>query len=217
MSSKLLGEWFWADRWTGSSGFLLPMDARGLYREMLTQCWRRGGYLPASPASIRRATGCSEAEWRRCWPKVRKYWTKTGDGKRIYNETQQGVIAKFLAKKKAMSERGKKGAIARWKGTSKAKGKGTSNAQAKQAPKLEQCPPPSPLKGGRGASPMPEGGLPDPRAGRSPSDKAFPVFVPGMGKLTVRYLREDHVEWRSDRNAWLPWPPTVEDLPQVTP
>ena len=40
MKTNLRAEWFWTDRWMGSSAFLLPMEARGLYREMLTP--RRG-------------------------------------------------------------------------------------------------------------------------------------------------------------------------------
>ena len=67
---KLLAEWFWTDRWIGSSGFLLPMEPRGLYREMLTQSWRRGGTLPNNPEAIRRATGCTVEEWDRAWPTV---------------------------------------------------------------------------------------------------------------------------------------------------
>src|SRR3954467_10029089 len=65
---KLLGEWFWTDRWMGSSAFLLPMEPRGVYREMLTQAWRRGARLPNDHETIRRAIGCTDSEWKRCWP-----------------------------------------------------------------------------------------------------------------------------------------------------
>ena len=87
--NKLLAEWFWTDRWTGSSAFMLPLDARGLYREMLTQAWRRAGRLPKDHESIRRAVGCTEKEWRTCWPKIERYWKVDGDY--LVNETQLEV------------------------------------------------------------------------------------------------------------------------------
>lgn len=77
--SKLLAEWFWTDRWIGSSAFLLPIEPRGLYREMLTQAWRRGGSLPNDPIAIQRAVGCTASEWRRCWPQIERYWRIDGD------------------------------------------------------------------------------------------------------------------------------------------
>ena len=57
-----MAEWFWTDRWDGSSAALLPLEARGLYREMLTQAWRREGRLPSSPEAIKRAVRCTDAE-----------------------------------------------------------------------------------------------------------------------------------------------------------
>ena len=42
-----------------TSGFLLPMEARGLYREMLTQAWMRGARLPNDPASSTWATSAA--------------------------------------------------------------------------------------------------------------------------------------------------------------
>lgn len=152
--TKLLAEWFWTDRWMGSRGFLLPMEARGLYREMLTQCWRRGGALPKHPEAIRRATGCTIEEWERCWPLVEPFWVTSPDGETIYNPTQQEVIADTLARKEAKTNRARKAANARW-GKHK---QCTSNANAV----LTQCPPspspslastkqepPKPPKGGR--------------------------------------------------------------------
>ena len=52
---KIRGEWFWVDRWMGSSAFLLPMEPRGLYREMLSQGFVRGAKLPNDEEAIRRA------------------------------------------------------------------------------------------------------------------------------------------------------------------
>jgi uncharacterized protein YdaU (DUF1376 family) len=107
MSNKLPAEWFWTDRWSGSSAFLLPIEARGLYREMLTQAWRRDCRLPADPETIRRAIGCTLPEWNRCWPKIEKYWRRDGDY--FVNDTQVGVWAEANAVRDRAVERARKG------------------------------------------------------------------------------------------------------------
>ena len=89
MTEKLMAEWFWTDRWMGSRAFLLPLEARGLYREMLTQAWRRGGLLPNDPEAIRRATGATKGEWRRAWPLVKPFWRVEGNC--LINDTQREV------------------------------------------------------------------------------------------------------------------------------
>jgi len=88
---KMLGEWFWVDRWVGSRGFLLPLEARGLYREMLSAAWIRGAQLPADPDVIRRATGVSLVEWRRCWPLVKPFWVRRNGV--LINETQAQIYS----------------------------------------------------------------------------------------------------------------------------
>jgi len=107
---KLLAEWFWTDRWIGSSGFLLPMEARGVYREMLTQSWRRGARLPNDHEAIRRAIGATVGEWRRAWPLVKKFWRV--DGESLVNDTQVGVYEEARGRSDRASARGLKGAQA---------------------------------------------------------------------------------------------------------
>lgn len=111
--NKLLAEWFWTDRWIGSSAFLLPMEARGVYREMLTQAWRRGARLPNDHEAIRRATGATVGEWRRSWPLVKKFWIVDGDG--LVNETQQEVYADAQGRAERAVSRARAGAQARHK------------------------------------------------------------------------------------------------------
>lgn len=106
---KLLAEWFWTDRWTGSSAFLLPLEARGLYREMLTQAWRRGGHLPQDPDAIRRAVGCTPGEWRRSWPKIEKYWQVSGEF--LTNKTQLAVIQTAMSIHESAVTRGRQGGL----------------------------------------------------------------------------------------------------------
>lgn len=110
---KLLAEWFWIDRWVGSSAFGLPQEARGVYREMLTQAWRRGAQLPNDPDQIRRMTATTAGEWRRAWPKVKKFWRIDGDT--LVNDTQLEIYAEAKARSERASKRGLSGAQARHK------------------------------------------------------------------------------------------------------
>ncbi len=140
MADKLLAEWFWTDRWMGSSGFLLPMLARGVYREMLTQAWRRGAKLPTDIAAIKRAIGATDVEWAEAWPLVSKYW-RVDETNHFVNDTQLQVYAESKAQAESYSERGVKAAQARWK-------QYPSNAQALPENMPEVCPPspsPSPI------------------------------------------------------------------------
>lgn len=95
----------------GSSAFLLPMEARGVYREMLTQAWRRGARLPNDHEAIQRAIGATRQEWKRCWPKVEKYWRVDGDT--LVCDTQLEVYKEAQGVAIRASERGLRGAQAR--------------------------------------------------------------------------------------------------------
>ncbi len=110
-AEKLLAEWFWIDRWMGSSAFLLPMEARGLYREMLSQAWRRGARLPNNHDEIRRATGASLGEWRRAWPKIEKFWRVSGQF--LINDTQAEVYEDAKARQDRAQARAQAAAQAR--------------------------------------------------------------------------------------------------------
>lgn len=153
--SKLRAEWFWTDRWFGSSAIELAIEPRGLYREMLTRAWPRGARLPNNHEAIRRMTGCTVVEWRRCWPKVEPYWRV--DGESLVNDTQLEIYAEAVKLFEGNSERGKKGANARWHKPEQTSG----NAQASsehmpehepmewhQSPSLE-VPPQKPAGGPR--------------------------------------------------------------------
>lgn len=136
---KLLAEWFWTDRWNGSSGFLLPMEARGVYREMLTQAWRRGAQLPNDHEAIRRAIGATVGEWRRAWPAVKKFWRVDGD--LLVNDTQIEVYADAKGRATRASERGLRAAQAKHKQClSTAQAEPEHSVSSTQAP-LEHNPP----------------------------------------------------------------------------
>ena len=109
-ADKMLAEWFWTDRWMGSSAFLLPIEPRGLYREMLTQAWRRGARLPASHEQVCRAIGATQDEWNRSWPQIERFW-KVVDGY-LVNETQLEIYAEAQARAERAREKGLRGAQA---------------------------------------------------------------------------------------------------------
>lgn len=111
-NGKLQAEWFWGDRWTGSRGFQLPLEARGLYREMLTQAWRRYGFLPKNPRAVRIICGVTPGEWRRAWPLVKPFWRVEGD--KLVNDTQREIYAEAERRATTASTRGSRAARARW-------------------------------------------------------------------------------------------------------
>jgi hypothetical protein len=76
-------ELFRALDWILSSERLIPMEARGLHREMLTQYVLRGE-LWTDQSSVRRVCGCEIEEWERCWPTVSKLWYADEDGEHIH-------------------------------------------------------------------------------------------------------------------------------------
>lgn len=182
-AEKLLAEWFWIDRWVGSSAFGLPMEARGVYREMLTQAWRRGARLPNDHEAIQRIIGATLKEWTRNWPLIERYW-KVEDSY-LVNETQQEVYADSIAKQEKSTVRAQAGAQARWQGKRKQMLKqATSDAQAVPT----QCPP----------SPVSVSGLQSPEPSPSPSPRA-PLALAGT-------LPRDHVQhgWCSNRGKCVP-------------
>lgn len=163
---KMFAEWFWIDRWMGSSAFLLPMEARGLYREMLSQAWRRGAALPNDPDAIRRAVGCSEKEWRRSWPTVAAFWRVDGDA--LVNDTQREIYAEAMRQRDAKAARAAAAAAKRWgrELDAQASPQASPQASAPASPPvvLEECPPisvsrdPVPIRSDlRGAVPVPAG------------------------------------------------------------
>lgn len=89
------------------------MEARGLYREMLTQAWRRGAQLPNDPGTIRRATAASPEEWDRAWRLVAPYW-QDRDGL-LVNPTQVEIFTEAQAQVVRRQTRASQAAVARWR------------------------------------------------------------------------------------------------------
>jgi len=126
---KLRAEWFWVDRWTSSTGGMLPMEARGLYRELLSQAWIRGGKLPFDSEELCLIARCRQSEWKRCWPLVEPHWV-VEDGS-MWNETQLKIIQKGNEIRAFRSKAGSKGGS---KTQANRRAKAKANAQAKSKP-----------------------------------------------------------------------------------
>lgn len=120
MAKKLQGMMWWIDRWMTSSAQGLPLEARGLYREMLDHAWVLGGKLPDDPARIRRMCGADPEEWERSWPLVRAYWRSDGGGW-LRNETLTEVFSSAEELASQRSEMARSAAVARWGGGSQRK------------------------------------------------------------------------------------------------
>src|SRR5689334_14273251 len=138
MKPKLFAEWFWVDRWTGSSAFLLPISAKGLYREMLSQAWLRGGKLPNDPASIQRAVGCTPEEWAANWPLIARYFrAKNGQ---LFNQTQAKIYRQAVRLSSTRSDAGRRGGLRsqslklQAKRQAKLQANGQANSEAKFNP-----------------------------------------------------------------------------------
>ncbi len=142
LPDKLLAEWFWTDRWMGSSAFWLPQEARGVYREMLTQAWRRGACLPNDHEAIRRITATTDAEWQRAWPLIDKYWRV--DGACLVNDTQQEIYQKSLSIQRVRADVGRLGGLST-QAKHRANGKQNIKQTVEQTPQAKFNPPsPSP-------------------------------------------------------------------------
>jgi len=163
--SKLLAEWFWVDRWDGSSAALLPMEARGLYREMLTAAWRRGGSLPNDHEAIQRAIRCTAGEWARSWPKIAPYWRVDDD--RLVNDTQLEIYAEATERQERAHAKAMKAAAASPQVIARARAQAQAHGQARAEPEVS---PPSPS--------------PSPSLTPSPSQVGREVVVPSRPEPT---------------------------------
>lgn len=146
LSRKLSAEWVWTDRWTCSPAGLLPMEPRGLHREMLTAAWNKGGGLPLDPETIQRACRVTRDEWDRCWPVVQPFWHE--DSGHLVNDDQLEVLATAIAYALTKQERAKKAARKRWPAAEAASAPAAAEVVAGDAPCSsiaqavpEQCPP----------------------------------------------------------------------------
>jgi uncharacterized protein YdaU (DUF1376 family) len=106
--------WWWIDRWRRSTAYTdMTAEEQGVYRNLLDECWLRGGVIPDDDFALKKISGDPDA-----WPRVRKKvldrFKKCEGGLR--NETADEVIAKSSSLHQVRSEAGKRGNKARWGG-----------------------------------------------------------------------------------------------------
>lgn len=181
----------------GSRAFLLPLEMRGLYREMLSQAWRRGGRLPNDHEAIRRAVGATEKEWSRAWPKIESFWRVDGDD--LVNDTQLEVYAEAKSRREKESNRGKAGAEARYKhspgdaqadaqATAQASTQGHAQALASDLRSPIQSPTDSEIPPVRAFRKPPTGRTDGVMAGMLPKDHLGHICSPNLSWCVTPYV-----------------------------
>lgn len=80
LKDPLPGELRYTSNWRGSPLQMLPLAARGLYSEMLTQAWAtRARLAQTDEDEIMRLIRATPAEWEGGWPRIRHYWATATD------------------------------------------------------------------------------------------------------------------------------------------
>jgi len=223
----LPGELRYTSNWRGSPLQMLPLGARGLYSEMLTQAWATRGRLEmTSEDEIMRLVRAMPEEWALAWPRIRHYWVAIVDpatgAEVLANRKQLEVYLGALKAREVTLTRNKK-ANAASVAARKAAKEGVKPVAVTPAP-TPAVPEPT-AKPGR-VPPCPECGSMLKRMGRSTSlgGMAFPPrwwcpegrhsFVPNdpriYGKLT-KAAREtiDHELAEYDKQTPLNRPPAA--------
>lgn len=127
-------EWFpfYVDRFMDGTD-LFTNDEVGLYVRLLCKSWNMGA-LPLSEIKLAMIGRTTVPTLRKLWPSVGEKFERSGDG--WINPKMEEVRAEQSAKLAAKSERGSKGAAARWQKEAASNAKraaqanSTSNAQA---------------------------------------------------------------------------------------
>jgi uncharacterized protein YdaU (DUF1376 family) len=104
--------WYWRDWRSSRSVGDLHYVARGLYRELLDECWAKG-FIPDDPAQLARICGCPLSVMKTHWPALASFFVFVKDGmyvnERIENERSDSD--KLRAER---SRNGMAGASKRW-------------------------------------------------------------------------------------------------------
>ena len=141
--AKRLAAWWWIDRWRKSTAYTdMTLAEQGAYRNLLDELWLRGGVLPNDERILAKVCGDPFE-----WPKVRKSvlarFQLTEDGWR--NDTHDEVSRGAGDFRGSQSEKGRKGAQARWHGRANDRVNGSANGLP--------SPSPSPVSVSEGALP----------------------------------------------------------------
>lgn len=100
---------------TSSTVRLMSMEARGVYITLLAMSWLDGA-LPTSVDDLAKLAGCSARKLKKIWPNIANAFTLTDAG--YVNIRLEKEREKQRGLKAESSEKGRKGAEARWHGHS---------------------------------------------------------------------------------------------------
>lgn len=117
----------------------LTTEEHGAYMLLLMTAWRSHGRLPAAPERLARITKLNTKDWAETWKALGRFFQPDGDEivqRRLVRELEAATSSR-----RAASERGKKGAAARY--SSAAQGLPKQQTGAAQA-ELEHASSPSP-------------------------------------------------------------------------
>ena len=103
--------WYWKD-WRLSGAYRrLSGTERGIYRELLDECWAEDGFT-LDPPALARLCAVSEAEFRAAWARLVPQFKQTAGGI-FYNAQMQKIKVAQVGKREALAERGRKGGHAK--------------------------------------------------------------------------------------------------------
>jgi uncharacterized protein YdaU (DUF1376 family) len=140
--AKHRAAWWWVDRWRKSTAYTdMSLAEQGAYRNLLDELWLRGGVLPDDDRVLAKVSGDAMA-WPSIRPSVMARFYKTREGWR--HETHDEVSRSSPNFHKSQSEKGKKGAAAKWRNHRK---DGPANSPASSPAIKEDSPANSPANG----------------------------------------------------------------------
>lgn len=109
--AKRRAAWWWIDRWRKSTAYTdMTLAEQGAYRNLLDELWLRGGCLPDDDRILAKVSGAA-IEWPSVRLSVMKRFYRTDAGWRHETHDEIAGGSKFH---KSQSDKGKKGAEARW-------------------------------------------------------------------------------------------------------
>lgn len=107
--------WYWRDFRSSRAVQKLHYVARGLYRELLDECWARG-FMPNDLAKLAELCDCPVPIMEKHWPSLEQFFVDDGDGlllnERLENERSESDklrVKKVLAGKRSGETRRSKG------------------------------------------------------------------------------------------------------------
>ena len=200
---RLLGMFWWIDRWRKSTAYTdMTLEEQGAYRNLLDEAHLRGGPLPNDERILAKACG-DALRWADVREHVMARFTLTDSGWR--NSTLDEVLTKTVQLSEERSLAGKNGNEKRWsehrKSVASAVAKGVANASSPSpspSPSPYQSPSPSPI-------PVSKISL----GARAPSATTSIAPVNGTGepahRAIARQLAKEHLQKENARKRARPF------------